>query len=101
MLHLISHIIGTDNGSGFFYLFWSGFVGAIEGLSIFGGVYVLYKRHQCHDPSCKRIGLRPIGDSGIVLCHKHHPEGQITREHIDKAWQHHKEKHEHGDREAN
>lgn len=71
--HLFLHLTGSDNVSGPWYGFWSGFAGDIPVLGI--GV-VLWRRHNCHEPGCWRIQFRAHpDDEGHVVCRKHHPRG--------------------------
>lgn len=65
----VAHLLGLDNASGAWYLFWSGFFGDI---TIIGGVITLYHKHNCHAPRCWRIGKHQL--DGTPYCTKHHPE---------------------------
>lgn len=67
-MHFLIHWTGLDNASGKQYLFWSGFAGDIPMFGIFA---VLYKKHNCHEPSCWRIGLHRIEDTPYIVCRKH------------------------------
>lgn len=66
MWHWIAHILGLDNASGPWYLFWSGFFGDI---TIFGGGILLYFHHNCHEIGCPRWGKHKI--NGTPFCTKH------------------------------
>lgn len=69
----LQHLIGADNGSGPVYLFWSGFFGD---MTIFTGVFMLYRKHNCHVTTCPRIGRHRVkGHQGeeYVVCKRHHP----------------------------
>jgi hypothetical protein len=63
------HYTGSDNVSGRWYGFWSGFGGDLGILAAIG--YYL-RRHNCHARGCWRIGLRAHED-GLMFCHHHHP----------------------------
>jgi hypothetical protein len=75
-VHLLLHVLGLDDASGRWYLFWSG-PGA--DLGILGAVYGLYRRHNCEIRRCPRLGLH-LTAAGARLCRKHHPDGHLTVE---------------------
>ena len=67
---MIGHLLGLDNASGPWYLFWSGFgsdLSELTGLGIF--VYMFWRKHNCHEPGCWRIGRFTAGQT--VVCHRH------------------------------
>lgn len=67
------HFLGLDNASGPYYLFWSGFGGDLIGaIPLFGVLAVVWRRVNCHQPGCWRIGLHHHEQT--VLCRKHHKE---------------------------
>jgi hypothetical protein len=59
-----------DNPSGPVYLAWSGWVGD---LPLFGALWVLYHRHNCHARRCPRIAKHSV--DGTPYCTRHHPKG--------------------------
>lgn len=61
-------VTGT-NGSGRWYLWWSGIVGDI---GLFGGGWLLYRKHNCHVHRCWRAS-RHITPEGHAICHSHNP----------------------------
>lgn len=65
-MHWLSHLLGLDNASGSFYLFWSGI---FSDASIFAGMVVLYFHHNCHVKGCPRWGKHKI--NGSPFCTKH------------------------------
>jgi hypothetical protein len=69
---------GTDNVSGSYYGFWSGFGSDIAELGILGaiatGIYQLVKKWNCHEPGCWRIGTHPAAGGQFLLCYRHHPD---------------------------
>lgn len=69
IVSLFLHVTGSDNVSGRWYGFWSGFGGD---LPIFGGLYVWLRHHNCHQLHCWRIGRHPYQD-GQVYCKHHRP----------------------------
>lgn len=90
MWHLFLHITGTDNVSGLWYGFWSGFGGD---LALIGAVIIWpwahLKRHNCQVKRCWRIGrhefTHPDEQVTRQLCWRHHPDvehKQLTRERL-------------------
>lgn len=82
MFHFLLHITGGDNGSGPFYLELSGFVGL---LGFVGAFITYYKKHNCHQHRCWRIGRHAVAGGSLITCKKHHPDHsgkKITAEHI-------------------
>jgi hypothetical protein len=89
MLHAIFHFFGFTNASGEPYLFWSGFGSDLAYLSVFG---LAYRRLNCHESSCHRLGLHKVEGTPYVTCKKHHPgipAGPVTAEHIRAAHHRH------------
>lgn len=72
-MHWLQHLLGMDNPSGPLYLAWSGWVGDIP---LFGGAWVLYRRHNCHEPRCPRIGRHSHGDATYCRHHRPKPTGE-------------------------
>ena len=66
------HIFGVDNMNGRWYAFWSGFA---ADLPLFGIVGTLYRKHNCHQPWCWRLGRHVV--DGTPWCNRHH---QAARE---------------------
>lgn len=82
MITWFLHTFGMDDGSGAWYLFWSGIVGD---LALFGTLIVLLRRLNCHTSGCWRIGIHHVVGTPYVTCRHHHPcvpDGKITAEHI-------------------
>lgn len=73
-MHWLSHWAGLDNGSGALYLFYSGIASFILSLSVVGGLIGLWRKHECHQDGCWRIGKHPAADGALVLCRRHHPD---------------------------
>lgn len=57
---------GSNNVSGAWYGFWSGFAGD---LTLFAGIIIWYRHHNCHEDKCLRIGHPD--SNGKVVCKKH------------------------------
>src|SRR5262249_19315028 len=70
--------LGTDDLSGPWYGFWSGFGSDLAELGIIGaiatGVYQLVRKYNCHEPGCWRVGTHPAADGQFLLCYRHHPD---------------------------
>ena len=84
------HISGSDDVSGKWYGFWSGFAGDITLLfAVLTAPYVQWKRTNCQVKRCWRFGRHPFKDPDDNtirhLCWKHHPEvgqKQLTAQHL-------------------
>ena len=74
MWHWLQHFMGVDNGSGRWYLFHSGFGANLGELALLGGIYGLWRKHNCHTPRCPRIGRHII--DGTPWCNKHHQQAR-------------------------
>jgi hypothetical protein len=83
-MHLLFTILGLNNPSGYWYLSWSGWVGCLIYLGIFA---TLYKKLNCHQTGCYRIGLHKVGNGTLIVCKKHHPAipSKVLPEHIQHA----------------
>lgn len=84
------HVLGVDNASGPWYLFWSGFVGDVTLLAaILVAPFVQWKRANCQTERCWRFGRHPYTEGGVTrhLCWKHHPDvvhKQLTVRHLQE-----------------
>lgn len=67
-MHFVAHVLGLDNASGPWYLFWSGFAGD---LPEFAGVAIVWRRMNCHKKGCWRVGLHRHQGGHYVTCRKH------------------------------
>lgn len=66
--------LGVMNGSGRWYLWWSGMFG---NLTIFAAIIIFYRKHNCHVHGCFRLGRHPAVDqNGVehIVCRRHHPD---------------------------
>jgi hypothetical protein len=66
--------LGTTNGGGRWYLWWSGMFG---NLTIFAAIAIFYRKHNCHIHGCLRLGAHTTVDArGVehVVCRHHHPD---------------------------
>lgn len=81
--HWFLHVSGSDDVSGEWYGFWSGFGGdlAIIGALLWGPV-VLLRKHNCHVARCWRIGRHNVPGTGFTCCARHAPGGPPTHARI-------------------
>lgn len=77
MFHLIFHWLGLDSASGPAYLAWSGVGSDLSELAIVGGLVAVYRRHNCHQRWCWRVGRFPVANGQFVTCRRHHPDPVI------------------------
>lgn len=75
MITFLQHVMGLDDASGNWYLWWSG-IGA--DLGMLGGAVALIRKHQCHVTKCWRLGKHQLPDTPWVVCTTHHPEEPPT-----------------------
>ena len=76
------HIFGLDNGSGAWYLFWSGIGSDIGELAIIGGLIGVIRKYNCHVHRCPRLGRHHVVGTSWVVCAHHHPTGAPTSDQI-------------------
>jgi hypothetical protein len=81
------HWLGTDNGNGAPYLFYSGiFAVLVFAVGQLANGYANARRHNCHEPRCWRVGRVHVDDKGTLSCFRHHPEGKPERGHIRERY---------------
>ena len=90
---------GTVDEPGPYYAFWSGFGSDLAEFAIIGtiatGVYHLFRRYNCHEPRCWRVGNHPAAGGQFNLCYKHHPDfmgRHPTHELIERLHREHNER---------
>lgn len=74
----MQHIIGLDDPSGRWYLFWSGVGSDITEFAVLGGLFGLLRKHNCHVRHCWRLGRVPVDGTPFTVCFRHHPESAPT-----------------------
>jgi hypothetical protein len=85
--HTVDHWLavhtGTDDPSGPYYGFWSGFGSDLAEFGTVGAIgtaaYQLVKKYNCHQAGCWRVGNHPAAGGQFFLCYRHHPEYQGRR----------------------
>lgn len=72
MIHLwqtFLHLTGSDNTSGIYYGFWSGFGSDLGEITLIGMGITWYKHHKC--TSCWRLAKHKVEGTSYATCHKH------------------------------
>lgn len=69
MIHDIARWMGLTDGTGSWYLFWSGFAANITDLTLLGGAYLFYVHRKC--VSCYRLGKHHVEGTAWTTCHRH------------------------------
>jgi hypothetical protein len=97
--HWLAVHTGTVNETGPYYGFWSGFGSDLTEFGIIGAIataaYQLFRKYNCHQPGCWRVGNHPAAGGQFSLCYLHHPDYQgkkPTRELIQRLHQEHLER---------
>jgi hypothetical protein len=96
--HWLQVHTGTNNEPGPYYAFWSGFGSDLTEFGIIGAIataaYQLFRKYNCHQPGCWRVGNHPAAGGQFALCYRHHPDYQgkkPTHELIQRLHQEHLE----------
>lgn len=66
---MLAHLLGLDDASGAWYLFWSGF-GA--DLVYLGALATALRKINCQTHGCWRVGRHLNPDTGAHMCRRHH-----------------------------
>lgn len=84
VLHWLAIHLGIDNESGQYYAWWSGAGSDAGELTLLTGAGAVYWHHQCHVDGCHRLGRHPIGNTGVKVCRRCHPDlpKRITLGHV-------------------
>ncbi|HEY5267264.1 MAG TPA: hypothetical protein VIJ40_10655 [Acidimicrobiales bacterium] len=69
---------GTNNETGLYYAFWSGFGSDVGEATIIVGIVAAWRHHNCHVKGCPRLG-RPVPGTPYVACPRHHPSHEGTK----------------------
>jgi hypothetical protein len=76
--HWLAVHTGTVNESGPYYGFWSGFGSDIAEFGVLGAIgaaiYQVFRKYNCHEPGCWRVGSHPAAGGQFLLCYHHHPD---------------------------
>lgn len=80
------HVAGIDDVSGRWYAFYSGigsdFGELVAAVAFLAGVWLAYRKTNCHVRWCWRVGRFAVESTPYVVCHRHHPTGAPTGEHV-------------------
>ena len=84
----IAYILGIDNEAGPWYAFWSGFGSDMTEFLVLGGLYGMWRKHNCHVKGCWRIGRHAVQGTTYIVCRRHHPHDapsadKVLTEHQD------------------
>ena len=71
--HWFLTVTGSNDTSGTWYGFWSGFGSDLGEFAIVGSVIGLYRSRVCHARWCWRVGRTPVENTRWVVCRKHDP----------------------------
>jgi hypothetical protein len=80
----LAHVLGLDNGSGYFYLWWSGIGADLGYLAVFASLVAVIRRHNCEVHRCWRLG-RHATAAGHHVCRRHHPDDSLTAQDVARA----------------
>lgn len=86
--HWFLHWTGSDNVSGPWYGFWSGFGSDLGEVTLLGLAVGVVKSRNCHVKGCWRLGKHPVSGTPFAVCRRHHPELEhrhIRAEHVHAA----------------
>ena len=72
--HWILTVTGSNNTTGTWYGFWSGFGSDLGEFAIVGGFVSLYRQNNCHAKYCWRIGRRKVEGTDYTTCRRHFPD---------------------------
>jgi hypothetical protein len=96
--HWVQVHTGTIDEPGPYYGFWSGFGSDLTEFGIIGAIataaYQLFRKYNCHEPGCWRVGNHPAAGGQFSLCYRHHPDyrgKKPTHELIQRLHQEHLE----------
>jgi hypothetical protein len=96
--HWLQVHTGTVDEPGPYYGFWSGFGSDLTEFGIIGAIataaYQLFRKYNCHEPGCWRVGNHPAAGGQFSLCYRHHPDyrgKKPTHELIQRLHQEHLE----------
>jgi hypothetical protein len=81
VVHWLLHVTGGDNGSGGWYLEWSGFIAlVVTVVPIWVGIVVFIRHHNCHVDGCKSIRTSLDPKVHAPACRRHHSLGHLHGE---------------------
>lgn len=73
--HWFLYVTGSDDTSGNWYGFWSGFGSDLGEFAIIAGLIGVYRRHNCGEDGCWRLGRHEVTDLTTgqkhIKCRRH------------------------------
>ncbi len=81
-MYWLVHLLGLDDASGRWYLWWSG---PGPDVPLLGAAAAILRRHNCHTRGCWRIGRFPVDGSSWTVCGRHHPTGAPSADDVRGA----------------
>jgi hypothetical protein len=73
LTHWLFTVMGNRDEAGAWYGWWSGLGGAIPDVMILVAFLGWARHNNCHQHRCWRLGRHKVGDTGLVVCRRHHP----------------------------
>lgn len=84
--------MGSRDGTGAWYGFWSGLGGSLPDIALVAGLCGWYLNHTCHaHPLCLRWGKYEAAGGVFRLCRRHHPDLAGQRPHGELIHQMHRD----------
>jgi len=77
LVNWLLHVLGADDTTGRWYAWWSGAGSDFGELTLIGLAYGAYRKHQCHNKGCWRIGRHQV--DGTPWCNQHHQQAREGR----------------------
>jgi hypothetical protein len=74
LLHPLGVCVGPAVDACRGYNFWSGIGSDFSEITLLAGVYMIWRKHNCHEVKCLRIGKHTV--DGTPYCNKHHKEAR-------------------------
>lgn len=75
--HWILTVTGSNNTSGVWYGFWSGFGSDLGEVTLVGVLVAQLRARNCEVHGCWRIG-RHATAAGHRVCRRHHPDDRLS-----------------------
>jgi hypothetical protein len=89
VLRYLQGLYYPESGRG--YAFFSSLGPGITSLAGVGVIAGMWRRINCHEPRCWRVGRYHIGGGQFTVCARHHPGGRPQHHHITAAHHNHQQ----------
>lgn len=83
--HWFLHFTGSDNVSGPWYGFFSGFGSDLGEIVLLGALWSILRKHNCAVHHCWRVGRHKVPGTEHICCRRHAPGGAPTHEDVIEA----------------